>query len=187
MTNKSNMRKGTSFIILLSFLFSGCKYDTEEVTNNTKIILPNGKHLVVEKTTTETTSTGIITKYNYGTSHRFKYKLLLSKEDISWDGGSGEPKNILFCNDNTYIRYLEKKSIRTEYIDSITNETKSSYHSEISEAFQKHIDNRYFFNLLGSDFWIDITSEDYSSLKKSCKDYIIPNENELTLEPAAND
>jgi hypothetical protein len=150
-------------------------------------MLPNGKHLVVEKITKETTSRGIITNHNYGTSHSFKYKLLLSKEDINWNSGSGEPKNILFCKDTIYIRYLKEKSIRTEYIDSVDNTTKYNYHSEIHEVFQKHIDKRYFFKLLGTDFWVDITSENYSSLKKSCDDYLIPNENELTLKSNVND
>ncbi len=180
------MIKGRYFIILLSYLLGGCNYHEEVITNKTNIILPNGKHLVIEKTNIETTSIGIFTNHKYGTSHRFKYNLLLSEEDISWDGGSGVPKNILFCNDTVYIRYLEKRNIKTEYLDSLTNTTKYNYHSEICESFQKHIDKRYFFKLFGSDFWLNITSEDYYSLNKHCKDYVIPNENELILKPVTN-
>jgi hypothetical protein len=177
------MRKETYLIIVLNFLFISCNYDTKEITNRTNKVLPNGKYLVVEKITTETTSRGIVTNHNYGTSHSFRYKLSLHQEDINWNGGSGEPKNILFCKDTIYIRYLKEKRSRTEYIDSISNTTKYYYHSEVLEVFQKHIDERYFFKIFGSDFWVDITPQHYASLKKSCEDYPIPNENELTLKP----
>ncbi|MEI6866142.1 hypothetical protein [Flavicella sp.] len=73
------------------------------------------------------------------------------------------------------------------YIDSIDNTTKYNYHSEIQEVFQKHIDERYFFKLFGNDFWVDIPSENYSFLKKSCEDYDIPSDNELSLKFNVND
>lgn len=182
MTYKFCLKKGTYLIVLLNCLVISCNYNTEEILDKTSKILPNGKHIVVEKSTKETTSRGVFTNHNYGTSHRYSYTFLMPKEDINWNGGSGEPKNILFCKDTIYVRYLKEKSIRTKYIDSTDNTTKYNYHSEIHEAFQKHIDERYFFKLFGDDFWVDITSENYSSVKKSCDDYHIPNDNELALK-----
>lgn len=65
----------------------------------TSKILPNGKHIIVEKNTKEMTSRDIFTNHNYGTSHQFTYKFLLTEDNISWDGGSAEPKNIIFYKD----------------------------------------------------------------------------------------
>lgn len=182
MTYRFSFKKGTYFLILLNCLFSSCNYNTKENTDLTSKVLPNGKHIIIEKITKETTSHGIFSKHNYGTSHSFKYKFSISQEKIDWYGGSGEPKNILFCNDTIYIRYLKEKNITTNYIDSLNNTTKYNYHSEIQEIFQKHIDKRYFFKLFGNDFWVDIASDDYYYLKKSCDDYPIPNDNELSLK-----
>lgn len=182
MTYKFIIRQGASFVIILNCLFSSCNYNTEEMIDKTSILLPNGKHLVVEKTNKETTAVGVFTNHNYGMSHSFTYKISINPGDINWDGGSGEPKYITFCKDTTYIRYLQEKSIETEYTDSIDHTTKHNHHFEIREVFQKYIDDRYFFKLLGDDYWVEISSEDYFFVKKSGDEYYIPNDNEILLK-----
>ncbi len=169
-------------VAILSTSFIGsCSYDTVETTDKTSIALPGDRFLVVEKTNKETTATGLFTKHNYGTTHRFSYTFALNPGKIKWNGGSGEPKHIIFCNDTTYIRYLKKKSIRTEVFDSISNTTIGNYHDEIQESFEKHIDKRYFFKLLGDDYWIEVSDEQYNAVKNSCEEYRIPNDNELSI------
>ncbi|MEI6866143.1 hypothetical protein [Flavicella sp.] len=108
MKSKSNIRKVTFLIILLNCLFISCTYNTEEATDKTSKTLPNGKYLVVEKITKASSSWGVLTNHYYGT-YSYKYKISIPQEDINWNGGSGEPKNILFCKDTTYIRYLKKR------------------------------------------------------------------------------
>ena len=159
-------------------LFTSCNYDTQEVVNKTSKKFPNNITLSVEKITKETTSRGIFTNHNYGTSHNFTYSFFIKKKNIHWDGGSSEPKNILFYKNDIYVRYLEKKSIKE--VDSI-NDT-NNYHYEIQETFQKHIDERYFFKLFGDEYWIEISPKDYTYIKTHGEEYNIPNDNELSLK-----
>ncbi|WP_461629474.1 hypothetical protein [Labilibaculum euxinus] len=173
-------------LIIISFV-SGCNYNSEKNIDKVSKLLPNGKHLMVEKTNEETTAIGIFTKHDYGTTHQFSYKFSIDDGDVIWDGGSGEPKNILFCEDTIYIRYLANKYIQVESTDSINNTSKYDYHFEIKEVFQKHIDKRYFFKLLGDDYWVDILPEDYACRKISCDEYPIPNNCELSLPPVTKE
>ncbi len=184
MTNKHILAiSGSLLFFSLIGSLSGCNYETEERIDKTSTILPNGATIEVEKTNKERTAIGIISKHNYGTSHSFSYQLSINQDDITWNGGSGEPKNILFCRDTIYLHYFKEKSIRVEYTDSVDNSTKVDYHFETREVFQKHIDERYFFKLLGDAFWVDVLPEEYATRKEFCEEYIIPNDGELSLDP----
>lgn len=173
------------YLLTFVFLFS-CDSEVKETIDKKTELLPNGKRLIVEKTNKETTQIGIFSKHNYGTSHTFKYKISINPGDINWDGGNGEPKHLLFCEDTIYMRSFKEKSVRVEYNDSIDNKEEVKYHYEIKEVFQKHIDERYFFKLFGDDYWIDISQEEYTSKIESCNQYIIPNDNELSLKSISN-
>ena len=179
------MKTSIPILLLLSIFFSSCTYDTEELITNTNKTYPNNKTISVEKKSAETTSTGIFTKLNYGTTHSFSYRFSIKKDNIDWDGGSAEPKNIIFKENSIYIRCLKKKRIKEEITDSITNTSTFDYHTEINEAFEQHIDNRYFFKLFGDDFWTSIEPEQYANIKESKEEYEIPNDNELNLQEEA--
>ena len=176
------MIKRGVYILLSVFMLYGCNHEEIEKIDKTSIILPNQKHLTIIKNNKETTSIGIITKHNYGTTHSYTYELEISPGNINWDGGTAEPKNIIFCEDITYIRFLKEKMIEVENTESTDSIATYSRYYENQEVYQEHIDNRYFFNLLGDDFWAEIDSEKYLSKKKLCKEYKIPNSNELSLE-----
>lgn len=91
-------------------------------------MLDNGKYLEVEKTNIETTSIGIITRHNYGISHSFTYDIFIKADQIEWKGiCNREPKNIIFCQDTVYVRYLSEQSKRVEIIDSVTQDTTTNY------------------------------------------------------------
>lgn len=182
MTYSSIIKKVAYCVITLSCLFSSCNSETQETLDKTREVLPNGKRLVVEKTNKETTSTGIFTKHNYGTTHSYAYKISVNPGVIIWDERSGEPKSIIFCKDTTYIRYLKEKSIEA-YTDATDTTQSYNRHYETQEFYQKHIDERYFFKLFGTEYWEEISKENYSSIKNSCEVYKIPNDNELSLKP----
>ena len=177
--------KGGYFILIIIQLLIGCDVKTEERIDKSSKTFPNGKNIIVEKLNKESTSTGIITSINYGTSHSFRYEFTLTEDNIKWDGGSAEPKNIIFCKDAIYIRYLKEKSLNTIVTDSTDTIIENNTY-EIKEFYQKHIDRRYFFKIFGDDFWEDISSEDYYSVIKSCDEYVIPNDGELLLEVEGN-
>lgn len=169
--------------LFLIFIFTSCNYYDEERIDKTSTTFPNGKLLVVEKTNTESTAVGIFSNHNYGTTHRFTYRFSIKQDGINWDGGSGEPKNIVFCKDTTYMRYLKEKTIITHYTDSISNKTERSQQYETQAFFQKLIDKRYFFKLLGDAYWVDIPFTRYNEIQNTCDEYQIPNDNELVLPP----
>jgi len=176
------MKKEIYFIAILILVFSSCTSHTEKTTDKIRKILPNGKNLLVEKTNKDTSSKGVFTKHTYSVSHNFEYSISIDKGDIKWYTEIGEPKNILFCRDTAYIRYLKEKTIRTKNLDSIDTIPTYKYHKEIHETYQKHIDKRYFFKLFGDAFWVDISPENYLVLKENCTEFEIPNDNELTLD-----
>ncbi len=181
---KLRIYKKAIHFMSICFLISACHSNTEKVVDKSSILLPNGKRLVIDKTNRETTSTGIFSNHNYGTTHSFTYHLLINPGSVKWNGGSGEPKNIMFSNDTIYIRYLKKKTtrvVRVEDSDSSESASQNNYRIEIKEVMQQYIDNRYFFKLLGDDYWIDISAEKYDEVKKYSEEYTIPNDNELRL------
>ncbi len=169
-------------LVLIISLFLSCDYEDKVIVDKTHKVLSNGKRLEVEKTTTLSTAIGLFSGHNYGTTHRFVYKLGIQPEYVNWDGGSGEPKALLFHRDTTYIYYLKEKVIRTAYTDSVTNTLKEDNHTEIQAFYEKHIDKRYFFKLLGDDYWVDIQAEDYDAVKSFSNEFIIPNDNELSVK-----
>lgn len=171
--------KGSILLFLISSIISSCDTKTVKKMDVQTQLLPNGNQITVEKTNSETSFTGIFTKHSYGTTHTFRYIFLINPDNIKWSGGSGEPKNILFCKDTLYMKYLKEKSVSVEYIDSIDNQTKEKYYDTIVEVYQQHVDERYFFNLFGNQYWIDIPSEKYYRKKEECPEYLIPNDNEL--------
>lgn len=173
MSNNIKIMKIVSLLILFSCIISSCNYSVVETIDKTSKQLPNGKHLVVNKINKETTKIGALTNHNYGTSHSFTYAVSIDPGDIEWDGGSGEPKEILFSKDTTYIQYVKKRHIT---VDSV-----SRY--QVFDIYEKHIDNRYFFKLFGDAYWVEISSEDYLTAKISGDQYLIPNDNELSIKP----
>ncbi|WP_291723838.1 hypothetical protein [Bernardetia sp.] len=175
------MRKG---IVLIIFVFTalGCERRIEESVETESKILENGKHLKVEKTNRETTSIRLITKHNYGTTHSFKYKLYLTDDEIEWKGTkSQEPKKIAYCNKTIYLRGIEKNYKQIQTIDSVTNDTLYNSYYEMEEFFLESIDKRYFFKNFGTQKWVNISDSAYKSVIKDCKEYEIPNDNELKL------
>lgn len=175
--NKSIPLLFYSCILLLCLL--NCTHISDESTDIVSKILPNGKHLVVEKTNRETTSIGIITKHNYGSTHSFSYKIVINEGSIEWSGGSGEPKHLLFCDDAVYIHYLKNKWVEEPVIDSLNQSPKRYY--RIQDHYQAYIDNRYFFKLLGDAYWVETTLENYTKQKSTCDEFEVPNDNELVL------
>lgn len=173
-------------LLLISILHS-CTTKTKKRIDITNIQFPNEKYLMVEKTNEDKTSIGVFTKNNYGTKHSFAYKFSVDNGNINWNGGSGEPKHILFCKDTTFVHSLKEKSVNTQYTDSLDNTIKYKHHYEIQDIFEKHIDERYFFKFFGNEYWVEISPENYMLKKESCDEYAIPNDNELSLTPVITD
>ncbi|MHA7056543.1 hypothetical protein ACWGOQ_0004945 [Aquimarina sp. M1] len=165
----------------------GCTSKTKESVDVTNTLLGNDNYLEVQKTNKNTTYTGLLTNANYGTSHRYSYKLTVNNGDINWSGGSGEPKHILFCKDSVYIHYLKEKYIPLKAKDSVGTIVEKAGHNEVQDVFAVHLDKRYFFKFFGDEYWIKVSSERYNLQKKSGTEYSVPNDNELSTPNTAID
>ncbi|PIY09005.1 MAG: hypothetical protein COZ18_09350 [Flexibacter sp. CG_4_10_14_3_um_filter_32_15] len=163
------------------FLMS-CEQRSEESIQIENITLDNGKYVEIEKTNKETTHIGLITKHNYGKTHSFKYQVNLKEDEIEWKGKKDqEPKHIIFCEDTIYMHYLEKQFIQTQTFDTLIQDTLYSSYYEVKAFFAKNIDERYLNNLFGSQLWEDISIQEYNTMKQKCKEYKVPNDEELVL------
>lgn len=170
------------FAITIVALFVSCKDEIKETVTKKSEILPNGMHLTIEKTDIRKTSLGLFTNHNYGTSHRFKYRVSVDQGSIDWDFGVGEPKHFLFCDKDVYIHYLNENSYTEESRDSITDISEEVHVIKIENQYQKYIDERYLFKLFGDAYWVDVTEEEYARNKAICSEQAIPNDNELTID-----
>ncbi|WP_271765092.1 hypothetical protein [Aquimarina algiphila] len=167
-------------LLFLVAVCSNCTSETEKQVDKTNKLLDNGMRLVVEKTNETTKEIGIFSKHNYRTTHSYTYKFTVDGGDVNWDGGSGEPKHILFCENSVYVHYLKEKYISVQR-DTTSTEINNNGYNMVEEVFELYIDNRYFFKLFGDDYWVEITPESYANKKTSCDEYNIPNDNELSL------
>ena len=174
--------KTLPFLLLIIIFTISCKTSTEISIDKSSTLLPNNEVIELEKENKDSKTFGSITNHYYGSSHRFTYKFKLKNANIKWNGGTAEPKHILFHKDSIFLSFLKDKTITTPYVDSITNETRNTYHNEVQKFYQKHIDKRYFFKLLGSDYWIDITEENYLRNIENGLECKIKNDNELILQ-----
>ncbi|WP_158974854.1 hypothetical protein [Cellulophaga sp. L1A9] len=169
-------------VITVVVSFAACNDTVKETVTKRSEILPNGMHLTIEKTDIKKTSFGIFTNHNYGTSHRFKYRVAVDKGSIDWDFGVGEPKHFLFCNKGVYIHYLNENSYTEEVRDTINDTIEEVRVIKIENQYQKYIDERYLFKLFGDAYWVDVSEEEYARNKALCSEQEIPNDNELTID-----
>lgn len=171
----------TLLAFALMVVVNSCKDEVKEIVTKKSTILPNGRHITVEKTDIETTAIGIFTSTNYSSSHRFKYLVNIDEENITWDFGVGEPKHFLFGDKDVYLHYLNESSRREEVKDSLNSSIEEKRITTIENLYQKHVDKRYFFKLFGEDFWVDVEEEEYITAKKTGEEFPIPNDNEFSL------
>ena len=168
-------------LLILPLLFVSCKSETETMVDSTTKLYDNGKYIEVLKTNKKTKHIGFITNINYGISYRFNYSFTVNGREVIWSPkGSAEPKNIIFAKDSIYLQSLEKRSFPFQEV--LTDTVITSHKDSIVSKYEVYIDNRYFFNLFGDDFWLNIPSEQYAGVVRNNKVFAIPNDNEYQLE-----
>ena len=153
--------------ILLSI--AACNSQTEVREKIISAELPNGFLIQVKKIDTYTSQIGVVSGHVYGKSHAYSYQFTLSPGRIYWYGGSSVPQEIILCSNEIYIHYLQ--------LDSQGNSGEAS--KIIKSHYDKHIDNRYFFKLLGDQYWVTDSALTYKN-SNNCKKSDIPNDRELT-------
>ncbi len=179
------MKKRWIIIVVCVLGISLCTQCTSHTTaqiDKQRTVFPNGKRMLVEKTNKKTSQYGIITKHHYGDTHSYSYTFTIEKDDVNWDGGTREPKEILFTQDTVYLKSLTKKAIPFQPKDTILHTSAVERHYEIQEVFEKFVDERYFFQWFGDAYWVTIPKFGYTMNMKKGEFYEIPNDKELTLE-----
>ena len=171
----------TYFVLIIILIVTSCRTETKIRVNKTNHLLSNGSTIFVEKTNEDKTSIGMFSHHDYGTSHYFSYRFSVDPGSINWEGGSREPKGILFCKNDVYLYSLKEVEIHVFIKDSTDSIVDVNSHYETQEVFEQYIDKRYFFKLLGDDYWIDVSLEDYQLKKKNYQEFAIPNDNEIKL------
>lgn len=169
-------------LIAMVLLLSSCNTNTDEYTEELNEKYPDGYTVKVNYHLSSTTYTGAFTGINYGTSRNFSYRVLWSPGRVKWDQSltqreqstEMEPRHMIPCRGKFYMEYYTRESV-------VIND-KPQY--KTVRYYLEHIDNRYFFKLLGEQYWIKITAEALEAATKSCTAYVIPNKHELTLDAA---
>jgi len=162
-------------------LLVSCKTETEKTTNSIRKQFENGKYIEVVKTDESSTHYGMITHTNYGTTHRFNYRFSVNKNEVVWNPkNSAEPKKITFTKDSVFLQSIEKRNFPYQEISADTTITK--HKDSLVFKYEVYIDNRYFFKLLGDDFWLDIPSSQYKNTIQDYKIFEVPNDNEYQIE-----
>lgn len=167
-------------VLCLSFFFIfSCNSETKATIDKINLQLSNGVHIVIEKTNLESSHIGIFSNHDF--THSYSYKLHLIDKGVNWDGGSGEPKGLIFCKDSIFLYSLKEKFFTNDALVRKDSTIKSESYYQVVEVYQKHEDQRYLFNMMGQDFWVDISENEYLLRKHDCEEFAIPNDGELTL------
>lgn len=169
-------------IAAMALLVSSCDSHTDEYTDELHEDYLNGFTVKVNYHLSSTTYTGKFTGLKYGTSRNFSYQVLWSPGRVKWSEAltqrekstEMEPRQMIPCRGKLYMEYYTRESV-------IIND-KQQYNTV--RYYLEHIDNRYFFKLLGEQHWAKITTEALEAATKSCTAYVIPNRHELTLDDA---
>ncbi len=156
--------------LLIVFSIGSCSCSTKESKKEWTSEAADGYLLRVKKIDSYTSHKGILTGIDYGTSHSYRYSFKLSPGRIYWEGDGTMPKELIICRDELYVNY---------YRETYQLQSDKQIYS-VQSQYAKHVDKRYFFKLLGEQYWVDAMEEDHKKAK-DCKKLAIPNEGEFKM------
>ncbi len=145
------------FFIIFIFFSSGCEsVKLGEFQTTLSKNLGNGKTLILFRMDSYEKNVGMITGHNYGVTHTYKYSFKIKPENIEWKGYiEAEPKKIIFCLNELVL-------VTFEDVYAEDNEQKAI--KKRMNRYFKHVDNRYFFNFFGEQYWLEITRKEMKLL-----------------------
>lgn len=182
-------------LLALALGLSACTTKTTENTHRSVKDFPNGEQLIVDRTDIHQEQIGVVSKVVYQTKDRHQYQLRFQPNDLRWENGDAEPKQLIVCPDNSaYLHFISQES-NPFYANAANAETTPEVNplkpdTEINEPekpkvvepylilknhYVRAVDKRYFFNWLGEFYWVDINKAEYASPKAGCQTYDVPN------------
>lgn len=159
------------FSVLTGLL--GCASETRVSETRRETSYPGGYRIEVLKKDSYTQYTGLMTGHDYGSRHEYAYSFKLSPGRITWSGGSAEPKALVICGDQIYLRYLD---IEIEEVDAGSELSRKM--KAVARQAQLR-DARWFFTLFGELSWLNV--EPSAIPTHDCQEGAIPNAKELAL------
>ena len=145
------------------FLFVSCSQNIEEYTEN-EVIDVNGTSINIKHYSRYSTKKGILSGHAYESYFTFGYKIKIPSKGLFWRKRY-EPKKLTLCSDGSV--YIYSVGIHQTY--------RTNYHNV--GRYEKFIDKRYFFKLLGDAYWTYVGESTFNEETKECKTFDVPNKN----------
>jgi hypothetical protein len=177
---------GTANALLLSaLLLASCASEAHESEKRREASFPGGYRIEVLKKDSYTRYQGLLTGHEYGTRHEYAYSFELWPARVAWSGGSAEPKTLVLCGEQIYLRYLdievEEREAGTANEQDADAQAIGPPRTMKAVARQAKLrDERTFFNLFGEARWINVEPGDVP-VSADCREHAIPNDHELAL------
>lgn len=179
-------------ILGLSAILAACTTKTSENTQRSIKDFPQGEQMRVEMTQVHQEQVGMLSKVVYQTKDRHQYQLSFTPNDIEWQNGDGEPKQLLVCADgNAYLHFVNQipnpfySTPPTNPAEPVPEPAKIENPEPkpvvqpyfiLKNQYVRWVDKRYFFKLLGESYWADVSQDEYKNKVAQCKAYEVPND-----------
>lgn len=159
-----------------------CSSETRTSEHRREASYPRGRRIEVLKKDSYTRYKGLLSGHEYGARHEYSYSFVLSPDRVDWSGGSAEPKQLILCPQQIYLRYLD---IEIEERDAgvAAPDASAAGAERVMRAIARQAklrDERYFFKLLGETSWINVEASELPA-GAGCSAQAIPNDAELEL------
>jgi hypothetical protein len=155
-------------IVIVLFLCTTCTTKTQVYVSTFSTKYDNGRSIDVKREDRYTRWTGYFSKIDYGQTNSFSYSFNIHPDDYEWEGLMNQvPLELIFCSNDTYLKVTE----RIVRYDSLY----SAGEFKDTTLYFKNVDDRYFFNLFGDQYFIAADSTDYQERSIKCKQVLIPN------------
>jgi hypothetical protein len=159
------MRPNILFALLL--IFTMCTSKTEVYVTTFNQQYSNGRSIDVTREDRYTKWKGVFTGIDYGGENTFYYSFNVLPDKYAWEGKANQvPLALVFCPDNIYLKVTE----RIVKYDSLYGPA----HFKDTTLYFKNIDERYFFKLLGDQYFAEADSVEYDETKIRCKEVSVP-------------
>ena len=159
-----------SILVLIGqFILISCRTNTETHVLKLSKTYSNGKTVDLVREDSYTKYTGILSGIHWGDNHSFTYTLVINPDNYKWVGATGQfPSKLLFCKEDVFLKIKEE---RVKIDTSSINATPLIIDTSV---YYKNIDNRYFFDLFGDQYFVPTDSNEYAIYRRLGVEEIVP-------------
>jgi hypothetical protein len=156
-----------SLIISFLFILTMCTSNTEVYISTFNKQYENGKTIEVVREDRITHWQGIITKIDYGGYDNFYYSFNIHPSEDKWKGQMNQvPLALVLYGDDTYLKVTE----RIVKYDSLYGPA----NFKDTTLYFKNVDERYFFKLLGDQYFTNTDSLLYDESRSKGEELPVP-------------